>query len=56
MYDAVADPYCYAGTAILKNAPGIRDQAALDGYEAAMTAPRADEPLPSGRFSGCSTL
>jgi cell filamentation protein len=27
MYDAVADPYCYSGTTVLKNFPGIRDQA-----------------------------
>lgn len=51
MYDAVADPYCYAGTTVLKNIPGIRDQAALDEYEAAMTAQRSDEPLPAGRLS-----
>jgi cell filamentation protein len=51
MYDAIADPYCYAGTKVLKNIPGIRDQAALDEYEAAMTAQRADEPLPAGHVS-----
>ena len=51
MYDAVEDPYCYPGTTVLKNNPGIQDQAALDEYEAAMTAQRSDEPLPSGRFT-----
>jgi cell filamentation protein len=51
MYDAVADPYCYAGTTILKNIPGIRNQTALDEYEAAMTAQRSDEPLPPGKLS-----
>jgi cell filamentation protein len=51
MYDAVADPYCYAGTTILKNIPDIRDQSALDEYEAAMTAQRSDEPLPAGELS-----
>lgn len=51
MYAAVADPYCYAGTSILKNIPGIRDQAALDKFELASTAQRSDEPLPVGKFS-----
>jgi cell filamentation protein len=51
MYDAVSDPYCYEGTTVLKNIPGLRDQAALDQFEAAMTAQRADEPLPTGRLS-----
>lgn len=51
MYDAVSDPYCYEGTTILQNIPGLREQAALDQFEAAMTAQRADEPLPSGRLS-----
>lgn len=51
MYDAIADPYCYGGTTVLKNIPDIRDQAVLDEFEAAMTAQRADEPLPAGRFS-----
>jgi cell filamentation protein len=51
MYAASVDPYCYPGTTTLKNIPGLRDQSALDAYEAAMTAQRADEPLPHGRFS-----
>ncbi|HJS45947.1 MAG TPA: Fic family protein [Rhizomicrobium sp.] len=51
MYDAIADPYCYAGTTVLKNIPGIRDQAGLDEFEAVMTAQRSDEPLPAGRLS-----
>lgn len=51
MYDAVADPYCYSGTTVLKNRAGLRDQRALDRYEAAMTAQRADEPLPAGRLT-----
>ena len=51
MYDAVPDPYCYDGTTVLKNIPGIRNQAALDEFEAAITAQRSDEPLPSGRLS-----
>lgn len=51
MYDAVEDPYCYTGTTVLKNIPDIRDQAALDTFEAASTAQRSDEPLPKGRLS-----
>jgi cell filamentation protein len=51
MYDAVQDPYCYEGASILKNIPGIRDQLALDEFEAAITKQRADEPLPPGRLS-----
>ncbi|WP_395714450.1 hypothetical protein [Reyranella sp.] len=49
-YDAIADPYCYPGTTILKNIPGIREAAALAEFEAASTAQRADEPLPTGRM------
>ena len=51
MYDAVADPYCYPGTPVLKNIPGLRNQAALDEFETASTTQRADEPLPPGRLS-----
>src|ERR1051326_5261912 len=51
MYDAVADPYCYPGTTVLKNIPDIRNQAKLGAFEAAMTARRADEPLPAGHLS-----
>jgi cell filamentation protein len=50
MYEAVADPYCYEGTEILKNIPGIRDQAALEAFETVSTTQRADEPLPAGRL------
>ncbi|HUZ73802.1 MAG TPA: Fic family protein [Stellaceae bacterium] len=50
-YDSVADPCCYPGTTILKNIPNLRDQAALEKFEAAITAQRADEPLPSGNLS-----
>ena len=51
MYDAVTDPYCYPRTTVLKNIPSLRTQKALGRYEAAMTAQRADEPLPAGRLS-----
>ena len=48
MYEAVVDSYCYEGTTVLRNIPDIRDQSALDAFEAAMTAQRSDEPLPKG--------
>lgn len=51
MYDTDADPYCYPDTPILKNKRGLRNQAALDAFEAVMSAQRADEPLPGGRLS-----
>lgn len=50
-YDSIADPYCYPGTGVLRNLPGIRDPAALTRFEVASTTQRADEPLPKGRFS-----
>ena len=50
MYDATPDPYCYPGTSVLKNIPGIRNQAELDRFETAITAQRGEEPLPLGRF------
>lgn len=51
MYDALTDPYCYPGTTVLRNIPGLRDAIALEAFEVAMTAQRADEPLPTGRMS-----
>jgi cell filamentation protein len=51
MYQSEPDPYCYPGTAVLINRLGLRDQAALDGFEAEITSQRATEPLPAGRFS-----
>lgn len=50
-YDAIEDPYCYPGTTVLKNLLDIRDQDTLSELEAALTAARADEPLPDGRLS-----
>ena len=49
-YDAIADPYCYPGTTVLRNIPDIRDSEALAEFEAVSTAQRADEPLPAGRL------
>lgn len=51
MYAAVPDPYCYAGTTVLKNIPGMRDAGALERFETAITAQRAGEALPSGRLT-----
>ncbi len=51
MYDAVADPYCYPGTPVLKNRAKLQTQKALDRFEVAMTTQRADEPFPPGRLS-----
>jgi cell filamentation protein len=50
-YDALDDPYCYKGTSVLKNIPGLRDLAALAAFETVSVAQRADEPLPEGRLS-----
>ncbi len=49
-YDAFADPYCYKNSFVLKNRAGLRDAAALEAFELEMTALRAEEPLPAGRF------
>ena len=48
MYDAVQDLYCYEGTTVLKNIPGIHDKESLNEFEVAMTMQRSDEPLPPG--------
>ena len=50
MYEAADDPYCYPGTAVLKNRLDLRTQAELDQFEAFITTQRADEPLPAGRL------
>jgi cell filamentation protein, protein adenylyltransferase len=51
MYAAMADPYCYRGTSVLKNRLGLSDQAKLDAFEAEVTAERAGQSLPAGRLS-----
>lgn len=51
MYDAVVDPACYPGTAVLENRPGLRAQAELDRFEAVATGRRFMEPMPVGRWS-----
>jgi cell filamentation protein len=50
-YDLTNDPYCYSGTTVLKNLANLRRQPALTRFEGALTAQRADEPLPGGRLS-----
>lgn len=50
MYGTFDDPYCFPGTRILKNIPGIRDRRRLAQFEAIATTQRADEPLPTGRL------
>jgi len=50
-YAAIADPYCYPGTTVLKNRLGLRDQARLDAFEKEVTSTRADEDVPAGRLS-----
>lgn len=49
-YDAFDDPYAYKNTDVLKNKAGVRDVALLEAFELEMTALRADEPLPVGRY------
>jgi cell filamentation protein len=51
MYAAIADPYCYPGTSVLKNRLGLREQARLDAYEKEVTSTRADADMPAGRLS-----
>ena len=51
MYEAAADPYCYPGTTVLINRPGLRDPVALSAFEAEMVSQRFREPLPPGRLS-----
>ncbi|MBS0470241.1 MAG: Fic family protein [Proteobacteria bacterium] len=51
MYRTADDIYCYPRSTILKNLPGLRNARALKRYELAMSAQRAEEPLPAGRLS-----
>jgi DNA end-binding protein Ku len=50
MYQATPDPYCYPDTGVLKNMPGIGNQAEFQRFESAITAQRGEEPFPVGRF------
>jgi cell filamentation protein len=51
VYDAIPDPYCYRGSDVLKNVPGIRDAHALQQFEAAAVLERSREPIPGGKLS-----
>lgn len=51
MYRADRDPYCYEGSAVLKNKAGYRTDKALGDFETVMAFARSLEPLPKGRFS-----
>jgi cell filamentation protein len=51
MYQADPDPYCYPGTDVLKNKPGLMSTEALDEFETVMSFMRSEEPLPHGRLS-----
>jgi cell filamentation protein len=48
MCDAVDDPYTYENSTVLINKLDLREQAALDAFEAEISSARADEPLPEG--------
>ena len=45
-----ADPYLYAGTAVLKNKLGIRDQDELDAMERQIALQRSRQGIPTGHF------
>lgn len=51
MYEAAADPYCYPGTTVLRNIPGLTSQADLERFEIVATARRFLEPMPAGRWT-----
>lgn len=51
MYDATPDPYCYAGTTVLRNRLGLTNQAELDEFEVDAVTQRGTELSPAGRFT-----
>jgi cell filamentation protein len=50
MYDLENDPYCYPGSRVLINIPGIRNREALAEFELAFVTQRFEEGLPGGRL------
>jgi cell filamentation protein len=48
MYEPLSDPDTYPGSTVPRNIPDLRNVAALELFEAAVTAERAGEPLPAG--------
>lgn len=51
MYEAADAIYCYPNSDVLINRAQLRTSKELEDFELAMTAQRAEEPLPNGRFS-----
>src|SRR5882724_1883134 len=50
MYDATDDPYTYENSTVLVNKLDLREQTALDEFEAEISSARAQEPLPAGNL------
>jgi cell filamentation protein len=48
MYEAEQGLYCYPGTSVLINRLDIRDHAALEAFEADITAERSSQEVPTG--------
>ncbi|QQN63528.1 Fic family protein [Bradyrhizobium diazoefficiens] len=48
MYETDKDPYCYSGTSVLKNRPGLKTQIELDKFEALIVREQSKKPLPVG--------
>lgn len=51
MYASSHDPYCYPGTAVLRNKADLRNADALEEFESAIVAQRLEETLPGGRLT-----
>lgn len=49
-YDSFDDPYCYAGTFVLKNKLDLREYDALEAFEHESVSAKAEDELPSGSF------
>lgn len=50
MYDAIDDPYTYKDSTVLINKLDLRSAHELEVFEAEITSPRANEPLPDGNL------
>jgi cell filamentation protein len=50
MYQAVVDPYCYAGTNVLINKAGLKDHASLEMFELEASTTRIESGVPLGKF------
>jgi len=48
MYDAIDDPYTYENSTVLVNKLDLREQTALDEFEAEISNARAQESFPAG--------